>query len=173
MAVVACIAAAAVVLLIVAGIVHDIKTNPRTIFTFGKVKPPVYQWVQAEDKTLSFLPGEGKAWGPVEPQGGEIHYAISSYLPVDTGLMGAEWAERMDGWSAMKSTSTCYEGRITSSSKICRMETAKPYLIFIRDIRTKQFVLGETPVFGNKKALQEQNNVTITTFTRKCMENCK
>lgn len=173
MAVVACVAAAAVVLLIVAGIVHDIRTNPRSIFTFGKGRPPVYQWVQSEDKTLSFLPGEGKAWGPVEPQGGEIHYAVSSYLPVDTGLMGAEWAERMDAWSLMKSSSSCYESKITSSSKICRIENAKPYLIFIRDIRAKQFVLGEAPVFANQKALQEQNNVTITTFTRKCMENCK
>jgi hypothetical protein len=133
----------------------------------------VYQWVQSQDKTFSFLPGEGKAWGPVEPQGGEIHYTISAYLPVDTGLMGTEWAERMDGWSAMKTSSSCYEGKIVASSKICQMKNDKPYLIFIRDIRAKQLVLGDTPEFLTKKTLQEQNNVSITIFKRQCMENCR
>jgi hypothetical protein len=54
------------------------------------------------------------------------------------------------------------------------MKDDKPYLIFFRDTRAKQLVLGDTPEFLNKKKpLQEQNNVTITTFKRKCMENCK
>ncbi|HEY6307487.1 MAG TPA: hypothetical protein VI488_13625 [Candidatus Angelobacter sp.] len=173
MAVVASAAAGAVIVLIVAGIIYDRKNNPHTIFRFGKGPEPVYQWIQSEDKAFSFLPGEGKAWGPVEPQGGEIRYAISAYLPVDTGLMDAQWAERMDGWSAMKTSSSCYESKIKSSSKACPMPNQKPYLIFIRDLRSKQFVLGETPVFANQKALQEQNSVTVTIFTRKCVEHCK
>jgi hypothetical protein len=172
MAVGASIAAAAILTLAIFAIVHDFRTNPRSIFRFNS-GPPVYQWVQAEDKIFTVLPGEGKAWGPIDPEGGEIHYAISAYLPVDTGLMGTEWAQRMDGWSLMKSESSCYESKIRSSSKICRIEGAKPYLIFIRDVRNKQLVLGDTPVFGNRKALQEQNNVMITTFKRKCIENCK
>jgi hypothetical protein len=93
---------------------------------------------------------------------------------VDIGLMGAEWADRMDGWAVMKTSSSCYESKIVSSSKVCQVTSDKPYLIFIRDIRAKQMVLGDTPEFLNKnRKLQEQNNVTITTFTRKCMENCK
>jgi hypothetical protein len=172
-AVVASVAAGAVILLIVIGFVRG-RNNPGSIFSFGRAAPPVYQWVQSEDKTFSVLPGEGKAWGPVDPQGGEIHYAISAYLPVDTGLMGTEWAERMDGWAAMKTSSSCYEAKVVSSSKICQMKDDKPYLIFFRDIRAKQLVLGDTPEFLNKKKpLQEQNNVTITTFKRKCMENCR
>jgi hypothetical protein len=168
----ASLAAGAVILLIVIGLVRG--RNLGSIFSFGKASPPVYQWVQSEDKIFSVLAGEGKAWGPIAPQGGEIHYAISAYLPVDTGLMGAEWADRMDGWAAMKTSSSCYEGRIVSSSKVCQMKDDKPYLIFIRDIRPKQLVLGDTPEFLNKKrTLQEQNNVTITTFKRKCVENCK
>jgi hypothetical protein len=172
-AAVASVAAGAVIVLLVIGVIRD-RNNPLSIFRFGKGKPPVYQWVQGEDKTLSILPGEGKAWGPLEPQGGEIRYTLSAYLPVDTGLMGMEWADKMDGWSAMKTSASCYEARIVTSSKICQMKHDKPYLFFIRDVRGKQMVLGDTPEFLNKnKKLQEQNNVTITTFTRKCMENCK
>jgi hypothetical protein len=173
MAVGASVAAGAVILLIVIGFIRD-RNNPHSIFSFGKAAPPVYQWVQSEDKTLTVLPGEGKAWGPIEPQAGEIHYAISAYLPVDIGLMGVEWVDRMDGWAVMKTSSSCYENKIVSSSKVCQVPNDKPYLIFIRDIRAKQMVLGDTPEFLNKnRKLQEQNNVTITTFTRKCMENCK
>jgi hypothetical protein len=170
--VIASVAAGAVIVLIVVGLIRGRSLG--SIFSFGKAAPPVYQWVQSEDKTLTVLPGEGKAWGPVEPQAGEIHYAISAYLPVDIGLMGAEWADRMDGWAVMKTSSSCYESKIVSSSKVCQVTSDKPYLIFIRDIRAKQMVLGDTPEFLNKnRKLQEQNNVTITTFTRKCMENCK
>ncbi len=173
MAVAASVAAGVVVLLIAAGFGYDVRNIPHRILSLVNRKPPVYQWVQGEDKTFSFLPGEGKAWGPVTPQAGEIRYAISSFLPVDTGLMESSWAERMDGWSSMKTASTCYESRITSSSKICRMPSDKPYLIFIRDPRAKQFGLGGlTPELVGPKALQEQNNVMITIFTRKCVEHC-
>ncbi len=175
LAVAAGVAAGIVILLIAAGFGYDVRNIPHGILSLVKRKPPVYQWVQGEDKTFSFLPGEGKAWGPVSPQAGEIRYAISSYLPVDTGLMeSAQWAERMDGWSSMKMASTCYEGKITSSSKICRMPSDKPYLIFIRDLRAKQFGLaGLTPELVGPKKLQEQNSVVVTVFTRKCVENCR
>lgn len=164
-----------VCLLVAASFGYDIRTIPHRIFRIGKGKPPVYQWIQAEDKTFSFLAGEGKAWGPIEPQGGEIRYVISAALPVDTGLMErAAWEERMDAWNSMKTSSTCYESKIMSSSKVCRVSSDKPYLIFIRDLRAKQFGLGGlTPELVNPRALEEQNSVTITTFTRKCMENCE
>jgi hypothetical protein len=174
MAIGASLAALVVVLVVAAGLGLDVRSVTRRVFRLFKSEPPVYQWVQSEDKTLTFLPGEGKAWGPVEPQGGEIHYVINAYLPVDIGLMESEkWTESMEGWRAMKTSSICYQARTKSSSKACSMPTGKPYLIFIRDLRAKQFGLGglNTGVV-NPKSLEEQNNVTITVFTRKCLENC-
>ena len=171
----AILAAGSVGLLVAASFGFNIGAIAHRILRFGKTEPPVYQWIQGEDKKFDFLAGEGKAWGPLAPQGGEIRYVISAALPVDTGLMEqAQWAERMDGWISMKNASICYENKITSSSKICRMPTEKPYLIFIRDRRLKQFGLGGlTPEMVNAKALQEQNSVTLTVFTRKCVENCR
>lgn len=162
-------------LLIAAGIFYDNMTNPHSIFRkIGQTSPPVYQWVQSDDRTFDVLPGEGKAWGPVDPQQGEIHYDISAALPVDTGLMeNGTWGERMDAWDSMKAASVCYESKILKSSKVCRMQTGKPYLIFIRDVRMKQFGLGGLGPTLATKSLQDQNSVTITIFARKCTENCK
>ncbi len=154
----------------------DFAINPHSVFRKVFLRPaPVYRWVQFDDKTFSFLPGEGKAWGPVDPQQGEIHYALNSYLPVDTGLMDlAEWGEKMDAWSAMKTSSICYESKIVSSSKVCQVQSGKPQLIFIRDVRAKQFGLGEVPgASSGKKGVQDQNSVTVTIFAWKCVENCK
>lgn len=168
----AILSALAMLILVAAGLGYDVRKWH--VFRFGKSEPPVYQWIQSEDKTFDFLPGEGKAWGPIEPQGGEIRYVINAYLPVDTGLMeNDKWAESMEGWRLMKTSSVCYQGRVTSSSKICRMPKDKPYLIFIRDLRAKQFGLGGlNSGVATPKLLQEQNSVIVTVFTRKCMENC-
>lgn len=147
--------------------------NPHSVFKkIFQRSEPVYQWVQSEDKTLSFLPGESKAWGPVEPQQGEIHYVINSYLPVDTGLIEeAQWDQNTDG--TMRKSAACYEGKIVHSSKSCPIATGKPQLIFIRDLRAKQVLLGGSPSALSRKAVQEQNSVTITVFKLKCMEHCR
>jgi hypothetical protein len=174
-AVAASLAALVVVVLVAAGLGYDVKSASRRLFRFGKSDPPVYQWFQSEDKIFSMLPGEGKAWGPLQPQGGEIRYVINAYLPVDTGLMENEkWSQSMEGWRLMKTSSVCYESKIKSSSKTCQMPNDKPYLLFIRDLRPKQFGIGglDTGVVTTK-SLQEQNSVTVTTFTKKCVENCQ
>lgn len=175
MAVGASLAAILAVLLVAAAFGYDISTLPRRIVSLVKPQPPVYRWVQSDDKTFSFLPGEGKAWGPVEPQQGEIRYAIRSYFPVDTGLMAQDiWGERGDAWDAMKTGSTCYQGKIVQASKTCPIQDGKPHLIFIRDVRTKQFGLdGFTGEFAGGKGLKDQNSVMVTIFAWKCMENCR
>ncbi len=139
-----------------------------------KPEPPVYRWVQSDDRTFSFLPGEGKAWGPVEPQQDEIRYAIRAYLPVDTGLMDLEiWGERGDAWDAMKTASTCYQGKLVEASKACLIRNGKQQLIFIRDVRTKQFGLdGFSAEFGGRKGIKDQNSVMVTIYAWKCVENC-
>ena len=165
---------AAIGAVLIAGCVYfDLTMNPHSVFRkIFQRSQPVYQWVQSEDKALSFLPGESKAWGPIEPQQGEIHYVINSYLPVDTGLIEeAQWGENTD--AALRKTSACYESKIVHSAKVCTMATGNPQLIFIRDIRAKQFVLGKAPGAITGKALQDQNSVTVTVFKLKCMEHCK
>jgi hypothetical protein len=170
----ASLAAGAVVLLVAASLGYDIRDISRKVFRFGPSGPPVYQWVQSEDKIFDFLPGEGKAWGPVTPQEGEIHYVINAFLPLDTGLMDSEkWSDSMEGWRVMKTSSICYEGKITSASKTCRMPNDKPYLIFMRDVRAKQFGLGGLENGVASQKLQEQNSVTVTILTRQCVENCR
>jgi hypothetical protein len=168
------IAAGALCVLVAAGIFFENLTNPRSVFRkISSPADPVYRWVESDARTFDFMPGEGKAWGPVEPQQGEVHYEIKASLPVDTGLMDGKWADRMDGWGAMKTVSSCYEGAIRKSAKVCRMRSGKPQLIFVRDLRAKQAGLGLENTFGTKGALQEPNSVTITILTRKCVENCK
>jgi hypothetical protein len=170
----ASLAAGAVVLLVAASLGYDIRDISRTVFRFGQSGPPVYEWVQSEDKTFDFLPGEGKAWGPVTPQGGEIRYVINAFLPLDTGLMdSAKWTDSMEGWRVMKTSSICYERKITSASKICRMPNDKPYLIFMRDVRAKQLGPGALENGAVSQKLQEQNNVRVTILTRQCVENCR
>jgi hypothetical protein len=162
--------------LIAAFLFFDITTNPHSMFrnVFFWRSEPVYKWVQSEDRTFSFLPGEGKAWGPFDPQQGEIHYDIRAYLPVDTGVMDqSRWGEKADAGSAMNKSATCYESRIVSAKKVCPIATGKPQLIFIRDIRAKQFTLGGFTGTFNRKKLEDQNSVTVTVFAWKCMENCK
>jgi hypothetical protein len=175
LAVAASLAALVVVLVVAASFGYDLRNGLPHSLHFGWSEPPVYQWVQSEDKIFSFLPGEGRAWGPVEPQGGEIRYVINAFLPIATGLMESKkWADSMEGWRAMKTSSVCYQGKITSSSKTCRMPNDKPYLIFMRDLRAKQFAPGElteSPISPNK--LGEQNSVTVTIFKRKCVEHCR
>jgi hypothetical protein len=164
---------AAVGVALIAGCIYfDLTMNPHSVFKrIFQRSEPVYQWVQSEDKTFSFLPGESKAWGPVEPQQGEVHYVINSYLPVDTGLIEeAQWGENTD--AALKKTSACYESKIVHSAKICQVTSEKPQLIFIRDVRAKQVPLGGLGTIS-RKALQDQNSVSVTVFTRKCMEHCK
>jgi len=162
-------------LLIAACIFFDLTMNPHSVFRkIFQRSEPVYQWVQSEDRTFSVLPGESKAWGPVEPQQGEVHYNISSYLPIDTAVIDeTQWGEDMNTWSAAKKSSVCYESKIVKSAKVCPVKTAKQQLIFIRDIRPKQFALGGFTGSVNPKTLQDQNNVTVTTFALKCMEHCK
>jgi len=159
--------------LIAAFIFFDVATNPHSIVRSIFHRPePVYQWVQADDRTFSVLPGESKAWGPFEPQQGKIRYVINSYLPVDTGLIEESQWENMD--SAMKKASACYETKIKRADKTCTVETGKPQLVFIRDVRPKQIPLGGTPTdFAGKKTLQDQNSVTVTVFSWKCMEHCR
>jgi hypothetical protein len=168
------IAAGALCVLAAVGIFVENLTNPQSIFhNIGKPGDPVYQWVESDARTFDFLPGEGKACGPIEPQQGEVHYGIKSFLPVDTGLMDIKWADRMDGWGAMRTASSCYEGAIRKSAKVCRINTGKPQLIFVRDLRAKQAGLGFENLFGTKGPLKEPNTVTITILTRKCVDNCK
>ena len=168
------IASGAVCVLVAVGIFYENVTNPQSIFrSIGKPGEPAYQWVESDARTFDFLPGEGKAWGPIEPQQGEVRYDIKSLMPVDTGLMESKWAERMDAWGAMRTASTCYESRIRKSAKVCRMNTGKPQLIFIRDLRAKQAGMGFEHLFGTKGSLQEPNTVTITILTRKCVDNCE
>jgi hypothetical protein len=167
------IPAAVGAVLIAAFVFFDVITNPhgvlRNIFRRAE---PVYQWVQADDRTFAILPGESKAWGPFEPQQGKIRYVISAYLPVDTGLMEESQWENTD--AAMKKTSACYQSKIKGSDKTCAVATGKPQLIFVRDVRPKQIPLGGTPTdFAGKKTLQDQNSVTITVFAWKCMEHCR
>jgi hypothetical protein len=162
--------------LIAACIVFDLTMNPHSVFkSIFRHREPVYQWVQSEDRTFDFLPGESKAWGPFDPRDGKIRYVINSHLPVDTGLMDqAQWGEDTGAWSAMKKSSACYESRIRSSAKTCPVASGKPQLIFVRDVRAKQIPLdGLSTQVASKKALQEQNSVTITVFAWKCVENCK
>src|SRR5579864_5457203 len=97
---------------------------------------PVYQWVEADTRAFDVLPGEGKGWGPVAPEQGEIRYNLVAEMPVDVGLMDqARWSNRMDGWLAMRSSSTCFEGRVRKSASVCRMRSGRPQLIFVRDLR--------------------------------------
>jgi hypothetical protein len=166
--------AAVGIVLIAACILFDLTMNPHSVFrAIFRRAEPVYQWVQSEDRTFSVLPGESKAWGPIEPQQGKIRYVITAYLPVDTGLIEeSQWGENTE--AAMKKASACYEGRIKSSDKTCQVTTGKPQLIFIRDVRAKQIPLGGTPTdFAGKKSLQDQNNVSVTVFAWKCMEHCR
>ena len=168
------IPAAVGVVLIAACIFFDVTMNPHSIFrSIFQRAEPVYQWVQTEDRTLSVLSGESKAWGPFEPQQGKIRYVINSYLPVDTGLIEeSQWNDSMEG--ALKKASACFESKIKRSDKTCTVETGKPQLIFVRDVRPKQITLGGAPTdFAGKKTLQDQNSVTITVFAWKCMEHCR
>jgi len=167
--------AAVGVLLIAACILFDLTMNPHSVFKrIFQRSEPVYEWVQAEDRTFSLLPGESKAWGPVNPQHGEIRYNISSYLPIDTAVIDeTQWGENMDTWSATKKSSMCYESKIVKSTRVCPVTSTKPQLIFIRDLRPKQFALGGFTGSVNRKTLQDQNGVTVTTFALKCMDNCK
>jgi hypothetical protein len=175
MAVGASLAALLVLLLVAAAFGYDVRAIPRRVASLVKRDPPLYRWVQSDDKTFSFLPGEGKAWGPVEPQQGEIRYDIRSYLPVDTGLMAQDpWGERGDAWDAMKTASSCYQGKIVQASKACPIQNGKPHLIFIRDVRAKQFGLdGFSAEFGGSKGVKDQNSVMVTIYAWKCVENCR
>jgi hypothetical protein len=171
----ASLAAVIVLLVVAAGLGYDLRTIPRRIINLVKPSPPVYKWVQSDDKMFSFLPGEGKAWGPVDPQQGEVRYDIRTYLPVDTGLMDLGiWGERGDAWDAMKTASTCYQGKVVQASKACPIQNGKPQLIFIRDVRAKQFGLdGFSAEFGGRKGVKDQNSVTVTIYAWKCVERCK
>jgi hypothetical protein len=175
MALGASLAALVVVLLVAAALGYDIRTIPRRIVSLVRPQPPVYRWVQSDDKTFSFLPGEGKAWGPIEPQQGEIRYHIRAYLPVDTGLMAQDpWGDRGDAWGAMKTASSCYQGKIVQASKVCPIQSGKAQLIFIRDVRAKQFGLdGFSAEFGGSKGVKDQNSVMVTIYAWKCAENCR
>jgi hypothetical protein len=135
---------------------------------------PVYQWVESDARAFDVLPGEGKGWGPVAPQQGEIRYAVVAAMPVDVGLMDeAQWSNRMDGWLGMRSLSTCFEGRIRKTVRVCRMQSGRPQLIFVRDLRAKQAGIGFEHLFGTKGALEEPNTVTITILALRCLENCR
>jgi hypothetical protein len=170
------VVAAGLILLAVAAIFgFDVRTVPSRVLSLMRRPAPVYRWAQSDDRTFSFLPGEGKAWGPVDPQQGEVRYDIRSYLPVDTGLMAVDaWGERADAWDVMKAASTCYQGKIVQAAKSCPIQSGKPQLIFIRDIRVKQFGLdGITAEFAGGKGLKDQNSVVVTIYAWKCVENCK
>ena len=175
MAISASLAAIAVLLVVAAIFGYDVRAIPSRIVRLIKPAPQVYRWVQSDDRTFSFLPGEGKAWGPVDPQQGEVRYDIRSYLPVDTGLMDLGiWGERGDAWGAMKTASTCYQGSIVQATKSCPLADGKSQLIFVRDIRAKQFGLdGFSAEFGGGKGVKDQNSVAITIYAWKCVENCK
>jgi len=119
------------------------------------------------------MPGKGKAWGPMDPKKSEIRYSIRATMPVDIGLMDSKWADRMDAWGYMHTSAACFESKVRKSAKACKLTTAKPQLIFVRDLRPKQAGLGLAHQFGTRAAIQEPNSVIITILTRKCMENCK
>lgn len=135
---------------------------------------PVYQWAESETRTLDFLPGEGKGWGPIQPQQGEIRYNVAAAMPVDAGLMDeAKWSNRMDAWLSMRSSSTCFKSNIRKSVSTCRMRTGRSQLVFVRDLRPKQAGMGFKDLFGTRGPIQEPNSVTITILTRKCVANCE
>lgn len=160
--------------LIAAAIFYDNTVNPRSVFRrIWQSRDPVYQWMESDNRSFDFLPGEGKAWGPIDPQQGEVRYNIKSSLPVETGLMETKWADRVDAWISMPSKSTCFESGVRKAAKDCHMKSGRPQLIFIRDLRPKQAGLTIEKAFGTKGAMQEPNNVIITIFKRQCMENCK
>jgi len=74
---------------------YDLMLNkPSLIRKIVLRTPSEYQWVQSDDRTFVFLPGEGKAWGPIEPAQGEVRYSINSYLPIETGVMDQANGER-------------------------------------------------------------------------------
>lgn len=161
-------------MLVAVGIFLDDMYDPHSIFRrIGMLHAPVYQWVESDSRTFDFLPGEGKGWGPIDPQQGEIRYDIRAALPVDTGLMDSKWADRMDAWNFLSRNATCFETNIRKSTKSCRMTTGKAQVIFIRDRRAKQAGLDFEKMYGTKGSSAEPNSVTITILTRKCVENCK
>lgn len=173
MAVGASLAALLVLLLIAAAFGYDVRAIPHRIASLIKKDPPVYKWVQSDDRTFSFLAGEGKAWGPIDPQQGEVRYSFRSYLPLDVGLMQQDvWENRGDAWDAMKKSSTCFESKTVLASKICAVPNGKSQLIFMRDLRTKQFGLEGISEYANK-GVKEQNSVMVTLYAWKCVENCK
>ena len=174
MAVGATLAALLVLLLVAAAFGYDVRAIPRRIAGLIKKEPPVYRWVQSEDRTFSFLAGEGKAWGPIDPQQGEVRYSFRSYLPLDIGLMPQDpWENRGDAWSSMKTASTCYESKTVQESKICPIANGKAQLIFMRDLRTKQFGLDGISEYAGSKGVKEQNSVMVTIYAWKCVENCR
>ena len=160
--------------LVALGLLFQAIRNPKSFFArLSQQRDPVYQWVESDLRSFDFMPGEGKAWGPVDPQQGEIRYSIRATMPVDIGLMDSKWADRMDAWGYMHTSATCFESKVRKSAKACKLTTAKPQLIFVRDLRPKQAGLGLAHEFGTRAAIQEPNSVIITILTRKCMENCK
>lgn len=161
-------------MLVAAGIFLDDMYDPHSIFRgIGRLRAPVYQWVETDNRTFDFLPGEGKGWGPIDPQQGEVRYDIRAALPVDTGLMDSKWADRMDAWSSLSHNASCFESNVRKSVKSCRLSTGKAQVIFIRDRRPKQAGMDFENVYGTKGSSGESNSVTITILTRKCVENCK
>jgi len=72
MAVGASLAALLVLLLVAAAFGYDVRAIPHRIAGLVQRRPPVFGWVQSDDRTFSFLAGEGKAWGPIDPQQGDI-----------------------------------------------------------------------------------------------------
>jgi hypothetical protein len=174
MAVGASLAALLVLLLIAAAFGYDVRAIPHRISGLVKKDAPVYKWVQSDDRTFSFLPGEGKAWGPIDPQQGEVRYSFRSYLPLDIGLMQQDiWENRGDAWDVMKKSSICYEGKTVQASKTCPIANGKAQLIFMRDLRTKQFGLQGISEYAGSKGVKEQNSVMVTIYAWKCVENCK
>ena len=173
MSVGATLAAVLVLLLVAAAFGYDVRSVPRRIAGLVRNDPPVYRWVQSDDRTFSFLPGEGKAWGPIDPQQGEIRYSVRSYLPIDTGLLQQDtWGERGDAWDVMKTASTCYQSKVVQASKTCPIQSGKPHLIFMRDVRVKQFGLEGISEYSGRKGVKEQNSVMVTIYAWKCVENC-
>lgn len=170
----ASLAALLVLLLIAAAFGYDVRSIPRRLAGLVKRDPPVYKWVQSDDRTFSFLAGEGKAWGPIEPQQGEVRYSFRSYLPLDIGLMQQDlWENRGDAWEAMKKVSTCFDSKSVQASKACSIASGKAQLIFMRDLRTKQFGLDGISEYAGSKGVKEQNSVMVTIYSWKCVENCK
>lgn len=169
----ATLAALLVLLLVAAAFGYDVRAIPHRIAGLVKRDPPVYRWVQSDDRTFSFLPGEGKAWGPIDPQQGEVRYSVRSYLPLDIGLLPQDpWENRGDAWDAMKKASNCYENKTVQASKACPVANGKTQLIFMRDLRTKQFGLEGISEYSGSKGVKEQNSVMVTIYAWKCVENC-